>query len=238
MRVAFLGLFAVFISGAWLLNRSRAFHWSDLWISVWTVIFLHLLLKFLIAFDTSARMVESKRDNALTAVLATRMSVEDVLRGEFLAARRRFGWPLLMVIAFDLSWLIGALRYGRGEHHIETAVFLALCLITVLIANSYALVWAGLHNSMRAKRPYRGALRAFAEIVLAPLLWFGFILLGGREHGNALTGIVAFTVLNLVNTWLFGSGAYQRFKSDLREILTEHPRPPEKSYEEDYALLK
>ena len=50
-------------------------------------------------------------------------------------------------------------------------------------------------------------------------------------------GIIMFALLNCVNTWLFGSGGYQRFKTDLRHTLTEHPRPPEKNYGEDYALL-
>jgi hypothetical protein len=238
LRVALVGVFASLAVGCWLLNRTQAFHWSDMRYAIGTILFLHLLLKLLLSFDSSARIIEARRDGALTMVLSTRLGVEEVLRGEFLAARRLFGWPLVIVLLFDVSWIWGVLQHDRQPGHAASAIITALCLVAVLITNCCALVWTGLHNSMRAKRPYRGALWSFAEIVLAPLLWFGFILLGGKEHGNMLVGIIVFTILNFVNTWLFGSGAYQRFKTDLRQILTEVPRPPEKSYEENYALLK
>lgn len=237
LRVGLISLFLLLAVWCWFLNHGRDFHWSDLWYSVWTVVFLHILLKVLIAYHTSTRIIEAKRDGALTVVLSTRMSVEDVARGEFLAARRLFGWPLFIVLAFDMFWMFGVLRHGHAPHHLA-AIPITFSLAAVLIANCCALVWAGLHNSMRARHPYRGALRSVLEIVVAPLVWFGLVWIVGSKQIGVLSGVILFTILNFVNTWIFGSAAYQRFKSDLRQMLTEHPRPPEKSYDEDYALLK
>jgi len=235
-RVGLLFLFVLLATCCWFINHERAFHWSDIRYSIWTVLFLHVFLKLLVTYHTSARIIEAKRDGALTVVLSTRISVEDVARGEFLAAQRLFGWPLLIVLVFDFFWMFGALRHVHPPYHLA-ALPVAFCLAAVLIANCCALVWAGLHNSMRARRPYRGALRSILEIVIAPLVWFGLVWIVGGEKIGLVSGAILFTILNLLNTWLFGSLLYQRFKTDLRQILTEHPRPPEKSYDEDYALL-
>lgn len=237
LRIGLICLFALLALVCWTVNRDRAFHWSDIRYSIGTVVFLHLLLQLLIAYHTSTRIIEAKQDGALTVVLSTRMSVEDVLRGELLAARRLFGWPLAIVLAFDASWMLGVIRYGREPYHSATAVIITVCLAPALLANCCALVWAGLHNSMRARRPYGGALRSVLEIVIAPVVWFGLVWVVGNKEFGLLGGVIMFMILNFLNTWLFGSAIYQRFKTDLRQILTEHPRPPEKSYDEDYALL-
>lgn len=237
LRFGLISLFVLLALACWAVNRDRAFHWSDIHYSIGTVLFLHLLLQILVAYHTSTRIIEAKRDGALTAVLSTRMSVEDVARGELLAARRLFGWPLFIVLMFDTSWMFAVIRHSDGRDA-AAAILITLCLAAVLIANCGALVWAGLHNSMRARRPYGGAVRSVLEIVIAPLVWFGFVWIVGSKELGLISGFIMFTILNSLNTWLFGSAIYQRFKTDLRQILTEHPRPPEKSYDEDYALLK
>jgi len=238
MRGVLVWLFVPAAMICWLLNSHPVFHWSRAEQALGTVLFLHLFIMLLVAFDASTRMVYARRDDTLTMILTTRLDTEDILRGEWLAARRLFGWPALIVMAFDLFWMLGVVAYDRRPAHVLGAAVLVATLVLSLFLHGRALVWTALLYSLRSKRPYRVALRAFAVIVLAPVVWFGLAVLSGPDKWSFLGGVVAFAVLNFVNTWIFGTTAYQRFKTDFREILTEHPRAPEKNFSEDYALLR
>jgi hypothetical protein len=238
MRGILISLFIPAALLCWLLNSHPAFHWSRAEQALGTILFLHLFIMLLVAFDTSTHMVHARRDDNLTMILTTRLDTDDILRGELLAVRRLFGWPALIVVGSDLVWLLGVAIHDRRPADVLGAVVLVAALILSLFLNGRALVWTSLLYSLRSKRPYRVALRAFAVIVLAPVVWFGLAMLSGPKQWSFLGGTVAFATLNFVNTWIFGTTAHQRFKTDFREILTEHPRPEEKNFSEDYALLR
>jgi ABC-type transport system involved in multi-copper enzyme maturation permease subunit len=240
LRKVVFGLFLLFVGGCWLLNCHRAFHWRNLEYAVGTVIFLHLFLKLLVAFSASTRLIEAIRDGALSMVLSTRMTVIDIVHGEFLAAKRLFGWPLIVLLLFDLFWLTNIIRHERSPAHIYGAAALVLGWTLVLLANCAALVWRSLYHSLRAKRPYRAAVRSFLEIVVAPFIWFGFILSGVEKPSNLVEPVVVFTLINLVNTVLFARSAYLGLQKELPAILTDVPLPvrPLDEFDEDYALLK
>ena len=108
------------------------------------------------------------------------------------------------------------LRFHNG-FDVVYPLLLVACLVTLLIVNSRAIFWTGLAGSMRSKRHYRAGLLAFAVIVGAPVLLFGLVLWGSSRSWGNLEGLLVFTILSLVNSWIFSSGARQRFQSDLRQ---------------------
>ena len=235
MRLALIGLFALLTIGGLFVHSRRNFGWADMESALSSVMILHVVLMLLIALDASGRMVELKRDDHLVLILSTPLSPAEVMRGEFLAARGRFGWPLATVIAFDFIWLGQVLRFQYSLDVFDPLLLMA-CLITLLMVNSHAIFWTGLAGGMKSKRHYRAGLLAFAIIVGAPLILL-LLILRTNLWGN-VASLLIFSGLSLVISWLFSRGARQRFQSDLREILTGHPRPPEKDFNEDYALLK
>jgi ABC-type transport system involved in cytochrome c biogenesis permease component len=236
-RAALFGLFVMLAFGGWLLNRSRAFHWADMPCAISTVIFLHVFLKLLLTFDASTRLIEARRDGALALVLSTRMSVEDVLRGELLAAKRLFGPSVLLLLAFDVVWFVGVAAYERRPGYADAALAIVLCWAAILIANGTAILLRAFYLSLHAKRPYHAAFRAYLEVVIAPFLWFGFYLLGRDKSGGVIEAVGVFALLNLVNTLFFMHGSWQRLKQEFRDAIMEAPPPPVKDYGEDYALL-
>lgn len=231
-----LFIIAVF---CWFLNNKPAgFHWSDLRYAIITVALLHFTLTLLVAFDAGSRLVAARQDGALAVVLATQLSVEEILRGEFLALKRLFGWPLGVVFAFDTVWLISVISHGNTVNHIAGAVITGLCLPAVLIAHCYGLTWTALYNGLRAKRPHGAALQAFVVIIGMPLAMFGILMLSSALHDSFIAGILAFTGLNIANAWIFGNGAYHRLRNDFRQSLTEHEPATPNDFAEDYALLR
>jgi hypothetical protein len=240
VRKVVLGLFVVVAVSCWLLNHHSVFHWRNAGYAVPTVIFLHLFLKLLVAFSASTRLIEARRDGALSMVLSTRMTVADIVRGEFLAIQRLFGWAVIILLIFDVFWLGAVIRYDRVTEHIYGAVMLFVGWIVVLFANCAGLVWRALYHSLHTKRPYRAALRAFLEIAVLPFAWSGFVVAG--ISGSIPPGqiILLFVVLNLLNTTYFAHGAYYGLQKELRDLLVDVPPPPPVlgEFDEDYALLK
>ena len=240
VRRVVLGLFIVAALICWLLNHHSAFHWRNAEYAVPTVIFLHLFLKLLVAFSASTRLIEARREGALSMVLSTRMTIADIVRGEFLAMQRLFGWPIITLLVFDVFWLGAVLRYDRVTEHLYGAVTLFFGWTLVLIANCAALVWRSLYHSLHTKRPYRAALRAFLEIAVLPFLWTGFVAAGISGPIGRSQVVIVFVVLNLLNTTYFAHSAYQGLQNELRDLLVDLPPPPSVlgQFDEDYALLK
>ena len=230
-------LFALAVGG-WFLNFNLrlGFNWPDVPSSFFTIAVLHFLLTLLVAFDAGGRLVLARQDGALAVVLSTRLTVEEILRGEFLALGRRFRWPLLVVLVFDAVWVFCFWGDCRAWAKTTMAGAIVLCLIVVLIANCYGLAWTALFGGLRAKRPHRAALRAYLKVVILPVLLGGLLVLSGALHDFYFT-VVVFTALHLATAWIFGRSAYDRLKHEFREALTEHRPPPQKTFDEDYALL-
>jgi hypothetical protein len=240
LRVVLTGIVLCIAIGCWFINNAQVaggFHWSDIRYAVITMFLQHFILTLLFTFDAGSRLVAARRDGALTMVLASRLNVPEILRGEFLALQRLFVWPLLVVLGFDAIWLACVLWHRPGPDQIVPALVVAACLPLILIANCWGITWTALYYGLRAKHPHRAALRAFAAVVGIPVMLFGMVAASGALT-NFVYGMLVFTGLNLVNAAVFGEGGYGRLKSEFRQSLTEHIPAEQKNFDEDYSLLK
>jgi len=241
LRVMLTLLVLGFATIAWFLNNARlagGFHWSDPHYAIITMVLLHFTVTLLITFDAGSRLVAARREGALTMVLSSRLSVEEILRGEFLAVRRLFIGPLLIVLFFDAVWLFCVLRHCSGISQLLSALFSGFLLPAVLLANCWAVVWAALYNGLRAKHSHNAALKAFVTVVGTPLMLFGLTSVSGAYRESFIGAVLAFSILNLITARIFGKGAYGRLKNELRQSLIEPEPPPPKDYDENFALLK
>jgi hypothetical protein len=234
-----LGLLLLFLAVlCWFLNNNGGLHWWNVSDAIITMVLLHLIITLLIAFDAGSRLVNARQDGALEVILSTRLSVEEILRGEFLALKRLFRWPLRAVLIFDVVWLGFVIRHGHGVQHAAAAVVVALCLSAMLFAHFSALTWTAFYNGMRSKRPHRAALRAAFTVLVIPFSLFGILASTGALNGSLIGGMFAFTLINVANAFIFGKGAHERLKNEFRKTLTEHEAPAMKDFGEDFALLR
>jgi ABC-2 type transporter len=161
---AWLGL----VSCLWLWG---ALKWRGDWLQegtyLCTTFALHTALKLWIASESCLRLGPDHRSGALELLLSTPLRIREILRGQMLALRRQFLWPMAVVAAVDFVLMLhGTLRLGEAEDTGWIALYLAL--IFTLPADAYALSWTGMWIGLTAKRPNRATSGTIARVLLLP----------------------------------------------------------------------
>ena len=132
-----------------------------------TAILLNSILKFWVASEAGRQFAEDRHSGALEMVVSTPLSVKEILRGQWLALRRQFLGPLLVVIAVELIFLAASLQ--RESFHAQPInPVLWLAGIVMLAADVVALGWVGMWEAMTAKKPNHVTGKTIARILVAP----------------------------------------------------------------------
>ena len=131
------------------------------------------------------------------------MTVADIVRGEFLAIQRLFGWPIITLLVFNMLWLGAILRRSGRSTPLRgrNAIFRLDHRIDRKLCRS--LVWRSLYHSLHTKRPYRAALRAFLEIAVLPFVVVGTVVAGLSGPIGPISIIFLFVVLERLEHDLF-----------------------------------
>ncbi|EEF58070.1 ABC transporter permease [Pedosphaera parvula] len=79
-----------------------------------TAIMLNAKLKLWVAAEAGRKLGQDRKLGALELVLSTRMTVKDILRGQFLALGRQFFWPLTLVIGMQVIFMAASLQPLSG----------------------------------------------------------------------------------------------------------------------------
>lgn len=135
----------------------------------------HVLLKFWIASEVVKGMTTQRLDGTIELLLTTPLTVRDVVRAQFLAVWRQFGWPLLVVGGLTLG---GGLLYaldpeaqgGRAAVGAAVGATLALGLDTVTLV--YLGTWLGLAS----RNPHQAAGSTAFRALVVPWLLLIFML--------------------------------------------------------------
>ena len=87
--------------------------WTEWPVYLGTAVILNTMLKLWVTSEAGRRLGEDRKLGALELLLSTPLKVKDILRGQFLALRRQFLWPLLAVIIVECVFLVADLA---GQH--------------------------------------------------------------------------------------------------------------------------
>ncbi|HXP62310.1 MAG TPA: ABC transporter permease [Dongiaceae bacterium] len=137
-----------------------------------TAILLNSILKLWIASEAGRQFAEDRHSGALELVVTTPLSVKEMLRGQWLALRRQFLGPLLVVIAVELIFLAASLE--RESFHAQPInPVLWLAGIVMLVSDMAALGWVGMWEAMIAKRPNHVTGKTVVRILVAP--WAAYV---------------------------------------------------------------
>ena len=165
----------------WGLARSRG-EWLNEVNYVITGLLLNLLLKLWVGLEAGRQIAEDRRQGTFELLLATPHAVPDVLRGQWLALRRQFLGPVLVVLATFLLFALTAESAGMSAEEPEVrrdwVLFWAAAML-LLIADPLALHWNGMWRAVCSKGSLRAAVVNLAQILLLPwvLLALGILLL-------------------------------------------------------------
>ena len=216
-------------SCVWLWGALR---WREDWLNeltyVFTAILLHGTFKLWVASEACLRLGPDHRSGALELLLSTPLTVREILRGQMLALRRQFFWPVMLVAGLDFLFLFSAFnRLGSAGDNQWVAWF---CLGSILsfAADVYTSCWVGMWIGLIAKHPNRATLATFARVVLLPCgAWSALmILISLLQLWSVLDRSDAFSML----LW-FGLGfandaalffwSRHRLLRDLRVVATQ-----------------
>ena len=257
-------------------NRSRALIWCSLgvltagWValcasgggsalvleSFLTMLTLHFVVKFWIAWEACHRFYEERQTGTLETLLSTPLGVGDIVRSQMKSLHNQFVAPVCTILMVDVILLSWAASNPALRSMVSHALLLFGAMLGLLVADAYALAWLGLWLGLRARRSWTASFSALAWVVMLPTSVFTVLalLLGsGRGGGPDPTGgwLVLWIFIGGVNSWIFGASACRKLHTSLREAAslgagallvprTEEvatPLPPEPELGEYYSLL-
>src|ERR1017187_2384803 len=140
----FLGLMA----GWWLAGRVFAgAAWHDELVLITTAILLNTTLKLWVVIEAGQRLAEDQKSGALELLLSSPLRVRDILRGQLLALRRQFLWPLLVIIALEFCFM----RELHGRSLDPKVVPVWTDRMLLLVGDLVALSWVAMASALTAK---------------------------------------------------------------------------------------
>ena len=140
------------------------------------------LLKVIFTFQVCRFFMEARRNGALEMLLCTPLPWRDILRGQSLALRRSFLWPLVVFLALlfvPLAVQTIGLWWGADFPAIIGLVggyfFAVLCVVRTF-ADFWALYWCGLWLAVSVKKPaFAPGLTILFVLVLPTMISFCFL---------------------------------------------------------------
>jgi ABC-type transport system involved in multi-copper enzyme maturation permease subunit len=208
-----------------------AFRWGEDWLNeltyVFTAVVLHLTFKFWVASEACLRLGPDHRSGALELVLSTPLTVREILRGQMLALRRQFFWPVLLVVGLDFVFLLSASkRLGPGGDN--QWVWFSLGAILTFVGDVYTLCWVGMWVGLISKRPNRATFATFARVVVVPCgAWSAMVILISllelwpRLDQSGQFSMVLWFGFGLANDIALFLWSRHRLVHDLRVVATQ-----------------
>jgi ABC-type transport system involved in multi-copper enzyme maturation permease subunit len=179
------------------------------------------LLKIWVTSEACTRLAEDRRIGALELFLSTRLTIRDILRGHWLALRRQFARPLIVLVVLEFFLL---------RAHVGTRTWLMNAVL--LVADTITLGWLGMWLGLTARNVSRAVLGSLGYVFALPWALFHLILfdadrlwpapqLGVREERQWITDLL-WMGLCLGADLVFGFWARRRLMHDFRQAAAQH----------------
>jgi ABC-type Na+ efflux pump permease subunit len=149
------------------------------------VLLLHYLLKFAVAAEACQALGGERRQGTLELLLITPAGEDVIVRGQLLALKRRYAFPVLFILAFQA--LLGLTGLPRLEPFEQLGFAVILLAATVwLVVDLYALAWVGLWCGLRAPHTSQAIRQTLMGVLLLPwaAVMGGIRRIPGRLRGH------------------------------------------------------
>src|ERR1051326_7615744 len=173
------------------------------------------------------RLADDQKLGALELILSTPLTVREILLGQFLALRRQFLGPLLVVVVVQLGLTIALAHhtpysasriyaYGRSS-------------LLLLFADLAAVSWVAIAAALTAKTPNHASVSTIFRLLILPwLLWFVIVTIGAvwlLLHGRNEPGwefyLNLLFWLGLLADAVFGIPAWWRVRTRFRQLALQ-----------------
>jgi hypothetical protein len=201
--------------------------WHDEILNFTLALLLNSLLKLWIAVEAGQRLADDQKLGALELILSTPLTVRDILLGQFLALRRQFLGPLLVVVVVQLGLTL-ALAHHTPFNASQTYAFGRASLL-LLLADLAAVSWVAIATALTAKTPNHASVSTIFRILILPwLLWIVIVTITSvwlMLHGSNESGwkfyLRLWFWLGLLADAAFGLPAWWRVRTRFRELALQ-----------------
>ena len=193
-----------------------------------TSFLLNSVLKNWFANEAVRQLSDDRKMGSLELLLSTPMSVADIMRGQALALRRQFLWPVLTVLAVEILMLIVASSSAYSGRDQEFRLAFWLVWMLMLVADLFTLYWVGMWLGLSAKNPKRafsgtvGRVLALPNVAWAILMTMGGLMAvnNGPEFSRGFI-LGSWLAIGLAADFGFGMWARQNLLTQFRIVATQ-----------------
>jgi ABC-type transport system involved in cytochrome c biogenesis permease component len=180
---------------------------------------VHFLLKIWVAREACHRLHADRQSGALELLLATPVSVGEILRGQCLGFTRQFRGPVLLVLLIDVLFIIAGSRQGDAGEWMAAMLVFSLVFVVDLGALAILGLWLGLKS--------RHATRAVGAVItrLLMLPWFVMgvmatvTMMGSlRMFNTEASFLINYAVVSLGVDLVLGGSAWLSLRQQFRTI--------------------
>ncbi len=159
----------------WGLAKFRR-DWLDPGVYVSTGLLLNFVLRCWFAIESTRQLAEERRTGTLELLLSTPLRVSEILHGQFLALRRQFLGPVVVVLLAEFAFLYGSVTaVADADERLAWSCFWGAGMV-MMLADLAALYWVGMWQGLTARNPSRASSAGLARILVAPWAAYGLVL--------------------------------------------------------------
>lgn len=183
--------------------------------------FVQGVIKVFVASDSVRTYTEEFKQGALELILCTPLTVREIIRGQFMNVVRSFRWPIMVLLAVDVFFLLvsGVKSYGL-ESGLVIQWFAAM--IVFFVIDCAAITVVGLWHGLIGRNSRQALTSALVRILVLPWIMFGLLNLvasvGMRSNIPEGMQLPVFIALSLMINGLFAWQAWEQLHQNLRLI--------------------
>lgn len=133
------------------------------------------VLQMMFSGAAGAQLLREHNEGTLELVLATSLSAQDILHGQFAAARRQY--RAVFAFTFALLWMGIVWLAWQGMGRYLVGIIILAVYSGVFLLNFYGIGWVSMWSIVKAPDPARTGANAFFFIVMLPGMLFGLLVI-------------------------------------------------------------
>ena len=140
--LVWLFLLAAVIIWSWAVMKENIKWSQEESLMIFTSLVLHTVIKIWIASEACRRFVDDRKSGALELILGTSITIKEIVEGQWMALRKQFAWPVLVILVVDILFLFAEAE--EGSDWVMTYLCGTLVFVVDLIAITWVSMWIGL----------------------------------------------------------------------------------------------
>jgi ABC-type transport system involved in cytochrome c biogenesis permease component len=196
---------------------------DNYWVCFYGTFVAFAVFKFVVAVVACRRFHDDRRSGGLELILATPISIEEVLHGQETGMWRLFRIPLFVLAGMNVLLLGEAIRVEGFDDFVPVLGLFTAGGIVTLFTDFHWIVRMGMLQGMIRRKFNIAVLMIVAQVLVAPwvvgfALFLAFVASGGSSENNFIIfGFLYFTLCSMVAAGI-AQRARDRLLFDFREL--------------------